>query len=415
MGGYEMCRAIKQDPHLRDIPVILLTSLSEASDVLRGVEAGADYYLTKPYEPRHLLAQVAAVLADPPPAHVNSSEPLDVMFAGQRHQITADRRQILNLLLSTYGEAVQRNEELIRAQRELTRLNRELQDQNIRLQQAVKSEQEAHHALKQAQLHMVQTEKLAGLGQMVAGIAHEINNPLAFVINNVAVLQRYVSGIFSVLDAYTGAQVALEGRPDLLNHIRQLSNQVDLSYTLSNTQEILTRSRDGLQRIQHIVKDLRDFARLDESDLSEVDLNAGVESTARIIRNRATERQVAIDLELTPLRPVSCFPAKINQVVMNLLSNAIDASRTGDTVKIRTREAGDVVEIEINDTGSGIDPAIRDKIFDPFFTTKPVGQGTGLGLSISYGIMMEHGGTIDVDSTVGAGSRFTVRIPHRHP
>jgi signal transduction histidine kinase len=428
MGGYEMCRAIKEDQHLQDIPVILLTSLSEASDVLRGVEAGADYYLTKPYEPEHLLAQVAAILADPPPARTITPEPLEVLFQGQRHLVAADRRQILNLLLSTYGEAVQRNWELIRAQRELTRLNRELtaqtsqlkqseaklQEQNTLLQQAVHSEQEAHKALKNAQLQMVQTEKLAGLGQMVAGIAHEINNPLAFVINNVAVLQRYFGGIFSVLDVYKEAEAAVEGRAELLKHIRELSEQMDLKYTLDNTQDILLRSREGLQRIQHIVKDLRDFARLDESDLSDVDINVGVESTARIIRTRALDKQVKIELELKPLPLVSCYPAKINQVVMNLLSNAIDASRPGADVILRTRPATGGVEIEVIDAGTGIEPAIRDRIFDPFFTTKPVGQGTGLGLSISYGIIREHGGTIEVNSTPGTGSRFVVRIPREH-
>ena len=157
--------------------------------------------------------------------------------------------------------------------------------------------------------------------------------------------------------------------------------------------------------------DVREFARLDESDLSEVDVNAGIESTVNIIRNRAHDKQVKIELHLAPVPGLVCYPAKINQVVMNLLSNAIDASSPGSAVIVRTRENNETLEIEVADSGSGIDPAIRSRIFDPFFTTKPPGQGTGLGLSISYGIVKEHSGTIEVRSTPGKGTSFHLEFP----
>jgi two-component system NtrC family sensor kinase len=299
---------------------------------------------------------------------------------------------------------------------ERKRAEQTLYVQNTLLQQMAQSERQAHDVLKKAQAQLVQTEKLAALGQLVAGVAHEINNPLSFVSNNVAVLQRDASALRDLLTLYQGAETALEKyAPDLRARIQELAARIDLKYTLGNLDGLLNRSRDGLKRIQQIVKDLRDFARLDESDFHEVDLNAGIGSTLNIIQGQARKQEVALELDLTPLPMVSCYPAKINQVVLNLVTNAIDACPPGGKVTVGTRSDGDHVEIFVADTGSGIDPAIREKIFDPFFTTKPQGKGTGLGLSISYGIVQAHGGTIDLETAVGKGTRFVVRLPRRPP
>ena len=286
-------------------------------------------------------------------------------------------------------------------------LERELHD-------LMRAEQEAHTKLKQTQSALVQNEKLAGLGQMVAGVAHEINNPLAFVSNNVAVLQRDLKAIAKLLKMYAEMEsAATPGQvADLRAEVKDLAERIDLEYTLSNLDEMMVRSRDGLKRIQQIVKDLRDFARLDAADLHEADLNAGIESTVNIVRGVAKRKQVTIDLDLKPLPHVSCYPAKINQVVMNLVTNAIDACNEGGKVTIRSAPGDNgEVRIEVQDTGKGIPPDIRQRIFDPFFTTKPIGAGTGLGLSISYGIVQDHGGTIAVDSEVGKGTTFVVKIP----
>lgn len=204
--------------------------------------------------------------------------------------------------------------------------------------------------------------------------------------------------------------------PTLLAEIQDLSQQMDLEYALGNLQEILTCSRDGLKRIQQIVKDLRDFVRLDESDLQEVSLNEGFQSTVTIINGHAKKHDVRIVTDFGQLPLVTCFPAKVNQVVMNLLTNAIDATPANGQVTLRTRaNDADSVRIEVTDTGQGIDPAIRERIFDPFFTTKPPGQGTGLGLSISYGIVRDHNGTIEVQSEPGKGATFRVTLPVKAP
>lgn len=291
----------------------------------------------------------------------------------------------------------------------------QLKEQNVLLQEMARSERHAHQDLKQAQSRMVSTAKLAGLGEMVAGVAHEINNPLSFVSNNVCVLQRDLAEVTELIALYRAEEAAIETvRPDSLGRIRDHWDRVDMEYTLQNLPGLLNRTRDGLRRIQQIVKDLRVFARLDESDLNEVDLNVGIQSTVNIVVGHAKKKQVRLDLDLQPLPEVTCYPAKINQVIMNLVSNAIDASHEGGTVHVRSFSDASGVHITVEDHGTGIDPEVRERIFDPFFTTKPVGLGTGLGLSISYGIVSDHGGSIEVDSVPGQGSTFVVTL-HRKP
>jgi two-component system, NtrC family, sensor kinase len=297
---------------------------------------------------------------------------------------------------------------------ERKRAEEKLVEQNALLQEMARSEREAHAALKQAQSELVQQEKLASLGQIVAGVAHEINNPVAFVTNNVAVLNRDVGELRDVVVMYQEAEDLISrDRPELAARIKEFRDKVDMPYTLANIEGLISRSRDGLKRIQQIVSHLRLFAHLDEGDVNEADLNDGVESTAAIIVGHARKKSIKLEMDLTPLPPVTCNAAKINQVVMNLLTNAIDASPEGGTVTVRSKPEEGGVRIEVCDNGGGVEPEVRDRIFDPFFTTKPIGQGTGLGLSISYGIIKDHGGTIEVDSAAGQGACFIVHLPLR--
>jgi LacI family transcriptional regulator len=272
--------------------------------------------------------------------------------------------------------------------------------------------QKAHDQLKTTQSQLVQEEKHAALSRLVAGVAHEINNPLAFVINNIAVLLRDVGELRDLLRLYREAdETLLEHRPEVFQRIRLFNDRIDVDYTLDNLEGMMVRAGEGLRRIQQIVKELRDFARLDEGDLKEADLNAGIHLVIHLLHGEADSKQVTLDEALSPMPGVTCYPAEINQVVLNLVTNAIEVCRAGGKVTVQTCSGPDGVEIHVSDTGHGIDPAIRDKIFDPFFTTKPVGAGRGLGLSISHGIVAEHGGRIEVDSTPGQGAHFTVHLP----
>jgi signal transduction histidine kinase len=331
-------------------------------------------------------------------------------------RLPAGREQLLDVLVSAFEDVVHLNGQHQASLATLRELNRQLAERNRQLQALADSERQAHEELKRAESQLVQAEKLSSLGRLVAGVAHEINNPLAFVLNNVAVLRRDLAHLVTLLELYRQADPVLAAHDSaLLASIETAAEEGDLAYLLESLDSLVARSAEGLKRIQRIILDLRSFARLDESDLKEVDLNEGIQNTALLIGGRAEAQGVKLVLDLAPLAPVSCYPARINQVVLNLLTNALDACPDGGTVTVRTRPAAAGVEIHVVDTGSGIDPSIRDKIFDPFFTTRPVGRGTGLGLSISYAIVQEHGGRIDVDSTPGRGAHFLVHLPQPSP
>jgi two-component system NtrC family sensor kinase len=300
--------------------------------------------------------------------------------------------------------------------RELSRANSELAGALRDIRRAHESLQEAHLELKMAQSRMLQQARLASLGQTAAGVAHEINNPLSFVMNNLVVLKREVGGLHDILLLYQQAERTLdEYQHELYSRISDLSDEVDLPFVLENFDSLLERSRNGLVRIQKIVADLRDFAHLEEAEFKEVDLNAGISTTARLMQNLADQRQVTLETKLNPVPLITCFPAKINLVLQSLITNAIDACKPGGKVVVETRTIDEGMEIRVSDNGCGIAPEIRERIFDPFFTTKPIGKGTGLGLTMSYGIIKDHGGTIDVESTPGLGSRFSVRLPTTPP
>ena len=401
-SGFDLCRRIKADPDHRHLPVVVLTSEADPVNVLRGLEAGADDFMTKGKEAEAIAARLHRTLD----GH-DAADTSRVVFLGREFELSAGRAQLLSVLLSSFEDVVHLNERDQASERELRTVN-------AQLEQTVRSEREAHRALKAAQSQLVQAEKLSSLGHMVAGVAHEINNPLAFVSNNMAVLQRDTQAVRELVDLYRDADELLaERQPELRARIQAHTDDIDLDYTLDGLARLTTKSREGLTRIQEIVAGLRSFARLDESAFKEADLNAGIRSTIDIIRGKARGKQVVIDLQLGPLPTTLCHAAKLNQVVMNLVANAIDACPEGGTATISTAAVGEAIELRVSDTGPGVDPATRDHIFEPFFTTKPIGAGTGLGLSITYGIVEEHGGTVEVASAPGGGACFIVRLPRR--
>jgi PAS domain S-box-containing protein len=305
-------------------------------------------------------------------------------------------------------------EELARSHRQLLQLTTDLEEVSLSRQQAYEELKRAYHDLKRAEAQLIQAEKLSALGRLIAGVAHEINNPLSFVANNFTILQRDTQALRELLQIHQrGMETLAAHHPELHAQIAAICDEIDIDYTLDGLERLLGHSAEGVQRIQQIVRDLRDFARLDETDRFAVDLNDGIRSTVNIIAGHAKKHGVALEVELGAIPDLLCFPGKINQVVMNLLSNAIDACAPGGQVTLRTCAAVEPggVEIHVSDNGRGIDPAVRAHIFDAFFTTKPQGKGTGLGLSISAGIVSAHGGRIDVESTPGVGTHFTVFLP----
>ena len=265
--------------------------------------------------------------------------------------------------------------------------------------------------LEDAQNQVIQSEKLASIGQMAAGVAHEINNPLAFALSNLGSLEAYLTKIFELLAAYIDADVAL-GSTNIpaLAAARMLRDDTDFEFLRRDTADLLSESRDGLLRVKRIVQDLRDFSRGGvEEVLQAIDVHAALDRTLNIVRNEL-KYKANIVRNYGTLPEIECMPSRLNQVFLNLLVNAGQSIDGNGTITISTG-VDDDAWISVADTGCGIAPENLNRIFDPFFTTKPVGQGTGLGLSVSHSIVRKHGGRIDVESEVGRGTCFTVRLP----
>ncbi|NJL01111.1 MAG: sensor histidine kinase [Spirulinaceae cyanobacterium SM2_1_0] len=277
--------------------------------------------------------------------------------------------------------------------------------------------------LRETQSQLVQAEKMSSLGQLVAGIAHEINNPVNFIYGNLLYVQEYVNGLLTVLKAYQSHY------PQVVAEIADLAEENDLDFLQEDLPRVLDSMKAGAERIRQIVLSLRNFSRLDESDLKATDIHEGLDSTLLILQHRLREKPgfapITLKREYGDLPLVYCYPGLLNQVFMNILSNAIDALKASraQLEPLATPLAPEIViqtcvldehwvEIAIADNGSGIPDSVQQQIFNPFFTTKPVGEGTGLGLSICYQIITErHRGKLECQSELGQGTTFRIRIP----
>jgi PAS domain S-box-containing protein len=267
---------------------------------------------------------------------------------------------------------------------------------------------------------LVQNEKLASIGLLSAGVAHEINNPLAFVANNLAVLDRDLMGLMALMAQYEALGIRFaEMDPAALDRIRELAEEIDLEYVRENLPRLLVRTREGVDRVTRIVHSLRGLARTDTPRRQDTYLPDLIETSLEMIRGRMKRRGIEVETEYDPVSRVRCVSTQISQVLLNLLVNALQAieatHRKEGKIVVRTRRTGDDMLIEVADTGCGIDPDHLPKLFDPFFTTKDVGEGTGLGLSISHNIVTGHGGRIEVESTPGEGSCFRIYLPLHPP
>jgi two-component system, NtrC family, sensor kinase len=338
MDGVALLQALRQSPKTRTVPVVLMSARAGEEARLAGLETGADDYLVKPFSTRELVTRVRTHLE----------------MARVRREAAEIRAALID---------------------ELERKNLDLRT--------------AYSELQTTQTQLVQSAKMASLGELVAGVAHEINNPLAFALGHLDTVVRSLARVEARLRAHLDDEVTPQWNR-ALDRLREMQT--------------------GLMRIQELVTKLRTFSRLDEGEQKQVSVRESVASLLTILEHRCDER-IEVVTSFSELDFVECYPSLLNQAVMNLVSNAIDAMAEGGRLTISTRAEGDSYSIVVEDTGCGIPEEIRDRVLEPFFTTKPVGQGTGLGLAIAYSIAKKHGGDLVLAPASGGGTSAIFRFP----
>ncbi|AFY81057.1 hybrid sensor histidine kinase/response regulator [Oscillatoria acuminata] len=374
IDGLMLLRFFRANPATRDIPIVVLSTKEEPEQKAQAFASGANDYLIKIPDKIELIARIRY--------HSNAYHNLC-----KRYEV------------------------------ELT--NKYNQELELRVQERTQELTEALENLKQTQAQLVQSEKMSGLGQLVAGIAHEINNPISFISGNLIHFIEYAEGLLTLVELYDQAF------PDLPISIQDFRESLDLEFVREDLPRLISSIRGGADRIREIVVNLRNFSRMDESERKQADLHEGIDSTLVMLQHRLEESQIELIKEYGELPSIECYPGQLNQVFINILTNAIDAlsdrpepspvETVPRKISIKTELQGEGVAIRITDNGIGIPPELQTQIFNPFFTTKEVGQGTGLGLAISYEIIVKkHHGQIRCQSHPSHGTEFTIEIPLGH-
>ncbi|MDO9104926.1 MAG: ATP-binding protein [Methylovulum sp.] len=327
----------------------------------------------------------------------------DVQKQVYAEKFTEEDEVMLGLFADYLVRSLERTELVIALQQS----NKDLEKERATLHEMVEK-------LRDTQNQLLQAEKMASIGQLAAGVAHEINNPIAFVNSNLGALAGYIEDMFSIIDAY--GQAVTEVDQNLINHekIDGLRKKLQFEHLREDVPDLLHESSDGLARVKKIVGDLKDFSRMPATEWQDVDLHQGLESTLNIVWNEIKYKAEVIR-NYGVLPEVECLPSQLNQVFQNLLMNAAQAISERGTITLSSGTENETVWVAISDSGQGISPENLSRIFDPFFTTKPVGKGTGLGLSLSYSIVQTHHGWIEVSSKVGEGTTFRVVLPVKQP
>ena len=296
-----------------------------------------------------------------------------------------------------------------------TKVNRELEQEVRKRTEEINLQKEELYStleyLKQTQSQLVQTEKMAGIGQLTAGIAHEINNPINYVTTSSNALKNDLKDYHKILDLY--AEISKENVEEKLSKIAQLKEDIEFVVITAETENLLKNIKIGGEKVAEIVKSLRTFSRLDENALKKVNLHENIDATLTIL-NSSIGTNIEIEKQYGDNLEIECFPGKLNQVFLNILNNAIDATKTGGKITVQTQQVSKSCRISISDTGKGIPEEIQNRIFEPFFTTKDVGKGKGLGLFTAHTIVKEHHGTIEVESGTDKGTTFTIILPVVH-
>lgn len=314
-----------------------------------------------------------------------------------------DRALIERTLEVMSQELGQRNRQLAEQLAEKQHMMDVLRQTNLELL-------DLNRKLKAAQEQLLQSGKMASIGQLAAGVAHEINNPIAYVHSNMGTLGEYLQQLRKLLQAWIEQEPLLP--PDAQVRLQQLRQEIDFDFIQSDLDGLMAESKDGLDRVKRIVQNLKDFSRVDSGEWETVDVTRGLQSTLSLVRHELRDR-IDVVCELAELPEIECMLSQLNQVFMNLLVNAAHAIRDKGTITICTGVQDQEVWVQFSDTGQGIAPEVLPRIFDAFFTTKPVGMGTGLGLSLAYSTVHRHHGRIAVQSTVGQGTTFTIHLPLR--
>jgi signal transduction histidine kinase len=396
IDGFETCRRLKQNPSTCDIPVIFMTALSDPESKLKGLSLGAVDYITKPFQQAEVLARVMVHL---------------------KLRNFAKTLEIQNQMLQ---KEIERREQ---AEASLFKLNQELERQ---VEERTSELSATLQELQQTQVQLIHSERMSSLGQLVAGVAHEINNPINFIYGNLTPATEYTQALLHLVNLY---QIS---SPNPTAEIRDQIESIDLEFLRQDLPKLLSSMKLGIERIRQIITSLRCFSCLDEAEKKPIDIHEGIDSTLLILQNRLKAKSysspIQVIKEYGDMPQIECYAGQLNQVFMNLISNSIDALEDSNrlrplenakmkpgVIKISTERFNrNWARIRVVDNGPGIPDDIRPKIFIPFFTTKAAGKSTGLGLSISHQIIVEkHGGNLSCYSTPGQGTEFVIEIPLR--
>jgi signal transduction histidine kinase len=432
IDGFETCRRLKAEESTKDIPIIFMTALSETVDKVKGLSLGAVDYITKPLQHEEVLARVkihlnlrnlTKKLQD---HSLRLEQEIQERFKAEQKllQLTAELEKHVEIRTS---ELQATNQQLHQEIQEHILTAQALQQSETRYREQANQLDIAFRQLKETQTQLVQSEKMSSLGQLVAGVAHEINNPVNFIYGNLTHASQYIQDLLYLLHLYE------KNTPNPSPEIQGQVEAMDLEFISLDLPKLLASMKMGAERIREIIQSLRNFSRLDEAEMKSVDIHEGLDSTLLILHNRlngsSNHTSIQVIKEYGNLPLVNCYAGQLNQVFMNLLTNAIDALEDYDKeqylqsyesyqkqIWIRTRVINhEYITIQIVDNGPGMTENVLQYLFDPFFTTKPVGKGTGLGLSISYQIVAKHGGKMQCISAPGQGAEFIITIPLQAP